>query len=69
VTVVLYGLATTGGLQRIHALQHWPSDVFLSALSGTLIARTVVRRHEERARTAVRVSATDGVRLAVEFGF
>lgn len=48
VTIAAYGAATAGAIQRIDAGGHWPSDVFLSAVSGTLIARTVIRRSEAR---------------------
>lgn len=48
VAVLLYTLAGAGALERVHSRNHWPSDLILSAVSGTLIARTVVRRHEER---------------------
>jgi membrane-associated phospholipid phosphatase len=47
-TVVAYGLATTVALQRIDSGSHWASDVFVAAAYGTAVARTVVRRHEER---------------------
>ena len=47
-TVLFYTLAATGALERVHSRNHWPSDLILSAVSGTMIARTVVRRHEER---------------------
>lgn len=47
-SVALYTMAGTVAVERVHSNQHWASDVFLSAITGTLIARTVVRRHEER---------------------
>jgi membrane-associated phospholipid phosphatase len=48
VTALCYGLATTIAMERVDSKNHWPSDVFLAAVSGTTIARTVVRRNEER---------------------
>ncbi len=60
VTIVAYGLATTAALERIHSRSHWPSDVFLSAVSGTLVARTIVRRNEERAKRSALLLAPDG---------
>lgn len=50
--VALYALATAGAVERIQSRSHWPSDVFLSAIAGTLVARTVIHRHEERAAKA-----------------
>jgi hypothetical protein len=47
-TCLYYGLASTLALQRIDDTQHWPSDVFLSAVQGTLVARVVIHRNEER---------------------
>jgi hypothetical protein len=47
-TVVAYGLATSVAFQRFHTGAHWPSDCFIPAVTGTLIARTIVRRNEER---------------------
>jgi len=49
VTVLLYTAATGVAVQRVNESAHWPSDVYAAAVSGTLIARTVVRRNEERA--------------------
>lgn len=48
VTIVAYTLATSMALQRIESGNHWPSDVFISAVYGTLVSRTVVRLHEAR---------------------
>jgi membrane-associated phospholipid phosphatase len=48
VRIIAYGAATAGALEEIDAGAHWPSDVFLSAVSGTLIARSVIRRAERR---------------------
>jgi hypothetical protein len=48
VTVVLYGLATLGAIQRIESQNHWPSDVLFPAITGTVISHTIVRRNAER---------------------
>jgi hypothetical protein len=48
--VVWYAAATSLVLQRLDANAHWPSDVMISAVSGALIANTVIKRHEERKR-------------------
>jgi membrane-associated phospholipid phosphatase len=55
VTVASYGLATSIALQRLDSSAHWPSDVFVGALVGTLVARSVVARHAQR--TAARDAA------------
>jgi hypothetical protein len=47
-TWLAYGAAGCVGLQRIAADAHWASDVFLSALYGTAVARAIVERHEPR---------------------
>ena len=54
VTVAAYSLATTLALQRVSSGNHWPSDVFIAGVYGTLVARTVVRLHEEREKNAGR---------------
>ena len=46
--VVCFGAATSVAIQRIESKGHWPSDVFLSAAFGTVVARTVVSRWERR---------------------
>jgi len=48
VGIAAYGLATTVALQRVASRNHWPSDVFVAGMYGTLVARTVVRLHEVR---------------------
>jgi hypothetical protein len=48
VSVFFYSLATLEGSQRIDSSAHWPSDVFLSAVLGSLVARAVVHRNAER---------------------
>jgi membrane-associated phospholipid phosphatase len=53
VTVATYGIATTVAVQRVSSRNHWPSDVFVPAVTGTLIARSIVRRRDERAAWAI----------------
>ena len=48
VTVGSYAIATSIALQRLDSSAHWASDVYVGALVGTLVARTVVRRHADR---------------------
>jgi hypothetical protein len=48
VGVVAYGLATCVGMERVDSGTHWPSDVFVGAVSGAVIAGTVADRNETR---------------------
>ena len=70
-TVVFYGVATAGAIQRVQARAHWASDVFLPIISGVLIGQTVVRRNEQRAaRWQPRIEADGaGARLGVQRRF
>jgi len=43
IDILAYGVATTVGLARIHDDKHWSSDVFVGALVGTLVGKTLVR--------------------------
>ncbi|HET9328514.1 MAG TPA: phosphatase PAP2 family protein [Candidatus Eisenbacteria bacterium] len=40
-----YSVATAVSLQRVDSNEHWPSDIIAGACIGTLVARTIVRRH------------------------
>ena len=53
VGIASYSLATAVAIQRVESLNHWPSDVFIAAVYGTLVARTVVQQHEKRERGLV----------------
>ncbi len=72
-TVALYGVAAAGAVQRVESRSHWASDVLLPAVTGTVIARTVVRRHEQRSKddgAKASLTVKNGtLRLAVERGF
>jgi membrane-associated phospholipid phosphatase len=48
VSVLCYGLATALAVQRVDSKSHWPSDAFLAAATGHVIARTIVRRQDRR---------------------
>jgi membrane-associated phospholipid phosphatase len=52
VTAVTYGLAATVAIQRVDSGNHWASDVIVPAITGTLIARTIVDRHRRTAWAA-----------------
>ncbi len=56
ISVAAYSAATAIAVQRVESLNHWPSDVFVAAVYGTLVSRMVVRLHESR--TAEREGAT-----------
>ena len=43
IAIIAYGLATTVGLCRIYSDKHWSSDVFVGALIGTFVGKTLVR--------------------------
>jgi uncharacterized membrane protein len=43
IDVLAYGVASAVGLARIHNDRHWSSDVFVGALIGTLVGKTLVR--------------------------
>lgn len=48
VAPVVYSLATLTGLSRIYDNRHWASDVFIGAVTGHFIAKTVIRRQFAR---------------------
>lgn len=43
IDILAYGVATTVGLCRIYKDEHWSSDVFVGALIGTFVGKTLVR--------------------------
>lgn len=70
VTAAAYALASTVALQRVDSGNHWASDAIVPAVTGTFIARTIVRRHEQRSWALVPALApgdAPGVRLVVAF--
>lgn len=68
VTIVAYSLASVIGLQRLQAYAHWPSDVYLGAIYGTVVARTLIKLHENRKLKLVPVRGADfGVGLGYSF--
>jgi len=64
-SVVFYGLASAIAAQRIESRGHWPSDVFIGALYGTVVSRAILQRHEQR-KLNLTVNPT-GVGLAYSF--
>ena len=78
VAAALYAAATLGAVQRVESQNHWPTDVFIPAVTGTLIAHTVMRRNAvRRAHDASSQSgwtpmfdvAPGGLRVGVSRGF
>lgn len=68
VTVLSYGLASVIGLQRLQAYSHWPSDVYLGAIYGTVVARTLIKLHENRKLKLVPARGADlGVGVGYSF--
>lgn len=43
--ILYYSIATGLSLQRVDSDEHWPSDIVVGACIGTLVSRTIVRRH------------------------
>jgi hypothetical protein len=70
-SLLLYGVAGAAAVQRVDSRSHWPSDVWLSAVEGTLTARVVMRRNAERrgtgSATFALVPDPRGVALRVRF--
>jgi len=50
VTIAAYSLAATLAFERVDSRSHWPSDAYAGAIYGTLVARAVVKVHEQRDR-------------------
>lgn len=70
-TAVLYAAALAVCMQRVDSRSHWPSDVYFSAIEGTLTARTVVRRNRGRregeTRAVLVMPAENGLALRWRF--
>jgi len=45
IAIPLYGFAASVAMQRIDSRSHWLSDVFVGGALGTLVGRSLVRRH------------------------
>ena len=73
VSIITYGLAGAASATRIYDNKHWTSDVFLGAVIGIVVGKTVVKLNEQR-REKSRVSLVpllgqgiQGAALQVEF--
>ncbi|HMA28274.1 MAG TPA: phosphatase PAP2 family protein [Thermoanaerobaculia bacterium] len=64
VPVVSYTLASCVGYARVHDRGHWTSDVIAGGLVGTLIGRTVVKRHRRDETQPEAPSAAYSFRIA-----
>jgi len=81
VTATLFAAATLGAVQRVESQNHWPSDVLFPAVTGSVIAHTIVRRNAERRAaggagaidrsrwTPLLDASDDGWRIGVRHGF
>lgn len=73
-TAVLYLLAATTAIQRMHADKHWLSDVLAGSIVGYTVGRAVIDRHTARTggdhRADVRLDgeAPNGFRVGFRFG-
>ncbi|MDP8205378.1 MAG: phosphatase PAP2 family protein [Candidatus Electryonea clarkiae] len=47
-TLGAYGVAAAACAQRINSTSHWPSDVFVGAVIGYIVARQVTTRNDTR---------------------
>jgi membrane-associated phospholipid phosphatase len=63
--LVSYGLASAVSFSRVHAGQHFPSDVFVGSVLGYLIAQSVYTRHHD---PELRGSSWESPREFVEGG-
>jgi len=45
--IMAYGLATLVSFSRVRAQQHFPSDVFIGAMIGNLVAQNIYSRHHD----------------------
>ena len=61
--MISYTLASCVGYARVHDRAHWASDVLAGALVGTLIGRTIVRRHQRESESDA-IPPTHGFRIA-----
>jgi len=64
VPVVSYTLAACVGYARVHDRGHWASDVIAGGLVGTLIGRTIVKRHQREEEQPAAAPPAYGFRIA-----
>jgi len=64
VPVLSYTLASCVGYARVHDRGHWASDVIAGGLVGTLIGRTIVRRHQREEEQPEAPPPAYGFRIA-----
>jgi hypothetical protein len=64
VPVLSYALASGVGYARVHDRAHWASDVIAGGLAGTLIGRTIVRRHQREEEEPEAAPPAYGFRIA-----
>jgi hypothetical protein len=61
-----YGTATMVSYSRVHARDHFPSDVFIGALIGELAAHQVYSRHHDPEVSSAWETWSDQLRLSAE---
>jgi membrane-associated phospholipid phosphatase len=64
VPVLSYTLASCVGYARVNDRAHWASDVIAGGLIGTLIGRTIVKRHQREEEQPDAPAPTYGFRIA-----
>ncbi|MFC1489701.1 phosphatase PAP2 family protein [Candidatus Latescibacterota bacterium] len=69
--IAAYTCATSVLFQRITSDHHWPSDVYVGATYGRLIASTIMKRANNRRLkvTPAQFYGSDGTGFQVTFGF
>jgi membrane-associated phospholipid phosphatase len=68
-TAAAYFGAGCLGVQRVESSNHWASDVLLSAVYGTAVAKAVIKLHEERRVTVLPHASPAGVGLQLAVAF
>ena len=68
-TWAAYATAGLVGIQRVRANMHWPSDVLISAVYGTAVARAVLKLHEGRELSVAPHVSELGVGMQVGWRF
>ncbi|MFC1650731.1 phosphatase PAP2 family protein [Candidatus Latescibacterota bacterium] len=69
--IVAYTCATSVLFQRITSDHHWPSDVYVGAIYGRLISRTIMKRANSRRMkiTPAQFYGGDGNGFQITYGF
>jgi hypothetical protein len=70
-SVVFYSAATAVAVERVASREHWASDVWIGAMNGRAIARTIMKEHDEKGILVVPsvTPETGAVGLYLQFDF